>query len=215
MTLKQLENMVAGGESLTVEFKHKIHFPEKIAREIVAFANTKGGSLLIGVDDNKQIFGLKNIEEEVFSLQNLMKNHIKFSLDYTLEQIKINPKKEVLCVYIPEAKRKPNFVLENRKEKYGIAYVRVADKSVKASNEMIKILKADLHKKEVLFTYGENEKKVIKQITEEGHVTLKTCSAKQLWSEGMVSDLLVNMCVAGILSIHAAEEKEDLFTLKV
>ncbi|MEQ8573732.1 MAG: ATP-binding protein, partial [Fulvivirga sp.] len=51
MTFQELKRLVSQGESETLEFKRKVAHPEKIVKEIVAFANTKGGKLLIGVSD--------------------------------------------------------------------------------------------------------------------------------------------------------------------
>lgn len=55
MRRSQLKEMILSGESTTVEFKRKFTSPEKIAKELTSFANTKGGYLLIGVDDDKKI----------------------------------------------------------------------------------------------------------------------------------------------------------------
>lgn len=60
--------MIKHGESQNLELKLKANHPEKIVKEIVAFANTEGGNLLLGVDHNLQIKGLKFVEEEEFLL---------------------------------------------------------------------------------------------------------------------------------------------------
>ena len=49
--------IIQEGEGLTVEFKE--HFTPRIAEDIVAFANTKGGLILLGVRDNKTVVGEK------------------------------------------------------------------------------------------------------------------------------------------------------------
>ena len=58
MTYSQLLRLIDKGESQTLDFKRKITHPLKIAKTLVSFANTKGGKLLIGVDDDKQIIGV-------------------------------------------------------------------------------------------------------------------------------------------------------------
>ena len=57
--VNQLRRLVSQGEGQHLEFKRKASFPEKIVRELIAFANTEGGTLLIGVDDDKSIPGVK------------------------------------------------------------------------------------------------------------------------------------------------------------
>jgi len=62
MTLQEVNKLARDGEGLHVEFKKKVAHPEKIVREIIAMANTEGGYLLIGVDDDGTVSGQKFIE---------------------------------------------------------------------------------------------------------------------------------------------------------
>lgn len=68
---EELKELILGGESDSVEFKSTLRFDIRnntvnkklehvVAKTIAAFLNTKGGSLLIGVDDNQNILGLEN-----------------------------------------------------------------------------------------------------------------------------------------------------------
>jgi len=52
LDMKRLET----GENLTTEFKRK--YTDEIKKTIVAFANTEGGTLYIGVNDDKSIAGV-------------------------------------------------------------------------------------------------------------------------------------------------------------
>ncbi len=54
-------------------FKRKATHPEKILREIIAFANTEGGTLLVGVDDDKSIPGVKHPEDESYVIKRELK----------------------------------------------------------------------------------------------------------------------------------------------
>lgn len=214
MTLKELEKRVQGGENLYTEFKHKINFPEKIAREIVAFANTKGGQLFIGIDDNKTIFGLKNADEEVFALKKVIEKFIKFDVKYSISLIKINEKKSVLLADIQENSQKPNFAFEKENQKQGIAYVRVSDKSVQASSEVIKLLKLQSQNTEIRLQFGDLQRKIVSLIDSNGFVTVKTLAEKELISTLTASEKLIEMVLAGFLQIIPEEEKEDRYILK-
>jgi len=55
------------GESKTLELKAQLPQHEQIAKTAVAFANTSGGKLVIGVSDDRQVVGLP--EEDVLALQ--------------------------------------------------------------------------------------------------------------------------------------------------
>lgn len=213
MNLIELQKIVIKGEGLFVEFKHKINFPEKIARELVAFANTRGGKLFVGIDDNRTIFGLKNPDEEVFALHQLVKQYIKFPLSYSVEKINVHPKKAVVSITIDEGFNKPNFAFENSEKRFGTAYVRVADKTLKASAEMLKILKLKTSKTQTFITYGELEKSVLQIIDKNKFITVNGLQQDQLLSYETASGLLVNMTIAGILEIIPEEDKEDKFVM--
>lgn len=58
MTTQELMDLIEGGEGPTMELKRQIDSALDIAAEIVAFANTEGGMLLLGVDDDQTIAGL-------------------------------------------------------------------------------------------------------------------------------------------------------------
>ena len=57
--VQELKKLVHRGEGSHLEFKRKVAHPDKIIKELIAFANTGGGIMLIGVADDKSIPGLK------------------------------------------------------------------------------------------------------------------------------------------------------------
>lgn len=57
LSFDQIKLMIKEGESLTVEFKES--YTSRIAEDIVAFSNTKGGYVLLGVRDDSTIKGAK------------------------------------------------------------------------------------------------------------------------------------------------------------
>jgi ATP-dependent DNA helicase RecG len=69
MTPEELQLLIKEGEGLTVEFKEK--YSPKIVQDIVAFANTKGGYILLGVADNCSVKGetlTNKIKAEIIDL---------------------------------------------------------------------------------------------------------------------------------------------------
>lgn len=57
-TLTELNEKISLGEDATIEFKREMPHRNSLADEIAAFANARGGVILIGVDDNREIVGL-------------------------------------------------------------------------------------------------------------------------------------------------------------
>jgi predicted HTH transcriptional regulator len=67
-----LKKLILQGEGTTLDFKKTITSVEKIAKSLVAFANNKGGQLLIGVADDGVIRGVKSEDEERYMITNIV-----------------------------------------------------------------------------------------------------------------------------------------------
>jgi len=61
-TLTELIEKISLGEDTTIEFKRALPHRNSLADEIAAFANARGGVILIGVDDNREIVGIDRRE---------------------------------------------------------------------------------------------------------------------------------------------------------
>lgn len=66
--MSELKRRIVEGEGQELDFKFRIDDQKKIARTLAAFANTDGGSLLIGVKDSGKIAGC-NPEEEYYMIE--------------------------------------------------------------------------------------------------------------------------------------------------
>lgn len=134
MTTKELKELISRGETSTVQFKLNVHNELSIAQEMIAFANTRGGTILIGVDDKTwEVIGLS--DEDLRRLSNLLVNassqHIKEPLFIETEVITIEEQK-VLVVTVPEGIAKPY------KDKDGLIFMKNgANKRKVTSNEEI------------------------------------------------------------------------------
>jgi predicted HTH transcriptional regulator len=210
MTLQEIHKLAQQGEGLKIEFKKKAAFPEKIVREIIALANTEGGHLLIGVDDDGTVSGQKFIEEEVFVMQKAIGQHILPKLEYQIEVIKLNQKKGVAVFSIPKSPDRPHFLMEENKRK---AFVRVKDRSIQASKEMWEVLKRGKIPKDIVFTYGEKENLLMKSLQENEKITLKEFQYLAKLPKFLASKTLVRLVLANVIKI-VPQEKEDIFVLK-
>lgn len=213
MKLQELEYLVSKGEYQLVEFKLKASFPEKIVKEMVAFANSDGGQLLIGVDDDGRISGLKFAEEDKFVIERAIKNHIKPGIKYQSEFIPINRKRSVLHYRIYENRKKPSYFL-NDPQKRGKAYVRVNDKSIQASREMVEILKRSKIKKSYPVQLGEKEHFLFQHIETHGKTTLTEFMEISGLSRNKASQILIRLVVSNILRIEIGE-KTDYFSMNI
>jgi predicted HTH transcriptional regulator len=134
--VQQLRKLVSAGEGSSLEFKRKATYPEKIVREMIAFANTKGGILLLGIGDDGTIPGLKYPEDEVHVMKEALKK-VKPALHYTEVFISIGNARTVIQYEIPESEKKPHYFMNGEMLKE--SFIRVKDKSIKWST-LIKML---------------------------------------------------------------------------
>lgn len=213
MKLQELEYLVSKGECQLVEFKLKASFPEKIVREMVAFANSEGGQLLIGVDDDGRIAGLKFAEEDKFVIEKAIKDHIKPRIKFRSEFVPINRKRSVLHYRIYENRKKPSYFL-NDPQKRGKAYVRVNDKCIQASREMVEILKRSKIKKSFPVHLGEREHFLFQHIETHGRATLSEFMEISGLSRYKASQILIRLVVSNILRIEIGE-KSDYFFMNI
>lgn len=213
MKLQDLEDLVSKGEGQLLEFKLKASFPGKIVKELVAFSNSNGGNLFIGVDDDGRISGLKFAEEDKYMIDKAIQSHIKPKIRYQAKIIPINRKRSVLHYRVFENQKKPNYYLNDPKKR-GKAYVRVNDKSVQASREIVEILKRSKIKKSYPIHLGERERLLFQHIGRYGKTTVSRFMEISGLSRFKASQILISLVVSNILTIEIGE-KTDYFSMKI
>jgi predicted HTH transcriptional regulator len=211
MKLKQLKELVHQGEGLHLEFKLKASHPEKIIRGIVAFANTTGGKLLIGVNDDKQIPGLKFADEDEYVLVNEIEKHISPPVTYTIERVKVENEREVLVFSIPESPEKPHYVDFHSGEQPK-AYVRVCDKSIQASKEVKEILKGQRKAKSLRFSYGDKENQLMKYLDTNESISVDEFARLADIPRKSASRTLVLLSLTSVLKC-IPDDHQDRFSL--
>ncbi|MCX7045296.1 MAG: putative DNA binding domain-containing protein [Candidatus Sumerlaeota bacterium] len=81
---------IAQGEDQRREFKREVDNPESMAGEIVAFANSEGGTLYLGVNDDGSIFGVGNVETAFQTLTNICQDRCIPPVSPIIEQIALD-----------------------------------------------------------------------------------------------------------------------------
>lgn len=211
MTLDELKILARSGENQFVEFKRKLNHPEKVVKEIVAFANGQGGHLLIGVDDDGHFAGLKFAEEDDYELKKAIEDLCKPTIRYSSEMLSLDARRKIIHYHIPESRKKPHYAREKSTDELGTAYYRVADRSVQASRELREILKRSNRKKDFKLVYGDTEQKLLAYIGEsDTGVTLADCVLNTGIKKYNVSKALIKLALASVVKLIPSE-KGDLF----
>lgn len=103
MEQDKLEQILQEGEGALIEFKKS--FSPSIAKEIVAFANTAGGTIFIGIDDSNNVVSTQLNNEMKSRIQDLA-NNCKPRIPIKIESGYYNSK-EVILIKVPESRDKP------------------------------------------------------------------------------------------------------------
>ena len=212
MDILTLKKLVRQGEGQHLEFKLKAAHPEKILKEFVAFANSEGGTLLIGVRDDLLIEGLKFPDEDEFLLTRAVERFCSPPVSYEIERINLeDSEKEILIFTIPKSENAPHYVLANSELPENKAFVRVADRCVQASKEMRQILKErKKEKKSFSFHYGEKENILLKYLHTNAEITLNKFAEIANINKNIASRTLVLLVLTNVLKIYP-DEMEDVF----
>ncbi len=119
-------------ENESIEYKRE--YVDDICKEVIAFANTNGGKLLIGVDDSGNTVGLENIDDTYTRVTNTIRDSI--SPDVTMF-VKYSLSNSVISVEVSEGTAKPYYLKSKGLKPSGV-YVRQGASSVPASTEQIR-----------------------------------------------------------------------------
>lgn len=120
-------------ETEKIEFKSG--FTEDIYKEVIAFANTNGGILYIGIDNTGNEIGLDNVDREYTRVTNGIRDAIL--PDVTMFVRFTIQKNRVLCITVEEGTNKP-YYLKGKGLKPNGVYIRQGASSAPASQELIR-----------------------------------------------------------------------------
>jgi predicted HTH transcriptional regulator len=215
MNGKELKVLLAEGEGFQLEFKRKVSSPTKIARALIAFANTKGGTILFGVDDDKTIVGVESEKTEVEMIEIAGRVHCEPPVEPAIEIVSCRGK-DVIVVTVEESAVKPHRLIDGESESEDPALkvlIRVKDKTVVASKEVVKILQSEsADAPPMRISIGETERRLLDYLEGNERITVKQVEKLVNISDRRASRLLIQLVRAGVLRIHT-HEKEDFYTL--
>ena len=126
-TIEVLE-LINKGESYHLEFKLEEENNEDFAKTIVCFANTDGGKIVIGVDDDGNIIGVSDVDEIMRKLDDVAINRCEPPVSIIQESVIVDDKK-VVIVHIDKGSQRPY------RTKSGQYYVRASNRCRQASRE--------------------------------------------------------------------------------
>ena len=165
---RHIYNLIDQGEHQKLDFKFAVIDSRKIARTLVAFSNSEGGRLLIGVKDNGKIAGIKS-EEEYHMLEGAAKLYCKPEIKMDFKSWLIEGK-TILEVEVSEGKQKPYYMLEENGK--WMAWFRQDDENHLANPVLLQVWKNQNKEKGVLLKFSKKEEFLLTYLTEIEEISL-------------------------------------------
>lgn len=200
-----IKKMIFDGEGVKLDFKKTITSCEKIAKTLVAYANNKGGRLLIGVADDGTITGVKQEDEEKYMITKAAHFYCKPALEPRFEEVYVEDKL-VLVVEIGHSDLKPHYAL-GEDGKWWV-YIRVKDKSILASKVVVDVIKNASREEGVLIEYSTNEKVLLEYLQSHHRITVNEFCALLKINRRKAQRILVNLLLSGVIKVHTSEKEE-------
>ena len=203
-----IQKLIKEGEHQMLDFKFEISDSKKIARTLVAFANTDGGRLLIGVKDNGNISGIRS-EEEKYMIQTAAESFCQPEVDFEAKEWNVNGK-TVLEVIVPKSNYHKHRAPDHN-DSYKV-YTRVKDQNILADAILLKIWKYQNNKQNIRVTFSDAEMFLLKYLNENEKITIKEFVQKAEINRREAERILVNFTLINMIK-YEITEKELIFTL--
>lgn len=166
--MQSIKQLIQEGEHQQQDFKFRIDDSKKIARTLVAFANTDGGRLLIGVKDNGKIAGV-DPTEEIHMIEAAVDMYSKPKLEFQ-SRVWQEDMKLVLEISIEKSNNRPILALDE--EGKWKAYVRRKDHTLLANKILLSIWKLQKFDQKRPQKIGEEETYLLNIIDQNPNITL-------------------------------------------
>jgi predicted HTH transcriptional regulator len=204
---KYIHNLIVQGENQHLDFKYEISDAKKIARTFSAFANTNGGTLLIGVKDNGNISGIRT-DEEAYMAEAAATIYCKPPVNFRIVPHRVNEKR-ILEVIIPESKSKPHTA--PWKDKEWKAFVRVGDQNFVANKVLFKVWDLKFRKEKLVVRYDNYEQQLFSLLQMKKEICLNDFIAACNIKEYLAVKILAILIVTEIIDFKITESETFYF----
>ena len=122
-------------EGMTTEFKRE--YTDEIKKTVVAFANTRGGELLIGVEDDGSVIGVPDVDGTMLKVTNALRDSIKPDITmFLLCEKREMEGKDVVTVSVQKGTACPYYLAAKGPRPEGV-FVRQGASTVPATGSAI------------------------------------------------------------------------------
>ena len=204
-----ISKLIEEGEHQQLDFKFEITDARRIARSLVAFANTDGGRLLIGVKDNGAIAGVRS-DEEFYMVEAAATLYCRPPVTFITKEWTVNTK-NVLEIIVPKSPDKPHFAAH--KDGKWLVYIRVGDQNLLANRILLKVWEKKNTTKGVYLKFTEKEKILLDYLEKNSSITLSKFIKIAQISRGRAENILIKFLLLKTITM-VFTEKQTFYSLR-
>ena len=197
-----LKKLIAEGENQQLDFKFCVSDSRKIARTLVAFSNTGGGRLLIGVRDNRSIAGIQS-DEEIYMVDTAAQLFCRPEITYNIKQ-HTSGIKTFLEVEVARGNKRPY----QTKDETGrwVAYFRNNDQNLVANRILLQVWRKEEKKSGVMVKFSKAENTLMDYLSKNGSITFSKFRKITRISSYRAESILANLLIFKVLIMKASEK---------
>jgi len=206
---RYITDLIAEGEHQRLDFKFEISNARKIARTLVAFANTDGGRLLIGVKDNGRIAGIRS-DEEYYMIDSAASLYCKPEVPFESYHRTVQGK-QLLEVVVTRSEQKPHYARDEQNR--WVAYLRVDDENILANWILLQVWKRKKRVRGTYITYSDQEKKVLTYLAGHTASPMEAIVEQTGLRKRIISRILINLVSLDVVMM-TYRDKQFLYSIK-
>lgn len=193
-----IKKWIKEGEGSRLDFKTTISSRPKIAKNLVAFANSRGGKLIVGIEDKGFVVGV-DYDGEMYELD-------KAASDFCFPPIPIkysklhHQNKTVMIAEVEESRQKPHFAIDKKGKK--TLFVRFADACVAPPQQIKKMLeKGELNGLQRTYDYEIAKRRLLEHLKVNKQLSVEKWAEIRNISEENARRFLVDMLLEGSIKM--------------
>lgn len=190
--------MIAEGEHQRQDFKYCINDSRKIAISLVAFANTDGGRLLLGIRDNGSIAGVSS-EEEYYMAEAAARLYSKPAIPFNIHVWK-SEGKTVLEINIHKSIERPHLAQDDKGK--WLAYIRIGDQNILAPKILLDVWRQQKNPQGVRIKYTDEEQAALSLLQANQNLSLAQYARQAKIPKWKLEKILVKLIVVGIIGME-------------
>lgn len=195
---RYIRQLISEGEHETQDFKYAITDARKIARSLSAFANHRGGRLLVGVKDNGVIAGIRD-EGDIYMIEQAADRYCRPRVSVEFSAYNCGDTLTVLTATVSPVRPRPVCAVEE--DGTPVAYVRVGDENIMVPEVMLRAWRYEAEGVRLLAPGG-HERDVLRYVAAAEHADVHGIAVACHISHESALDLAGRLAAIGLLDFR-------------